>query len=280
MKFLAVICRCRDEFFIQEFCDYYLKQGVDDVYIIDDDSEDKTIYNFLDSPRYVNVNLIKTTRQYHDATTSNNPLNTNDETNKLYGSIRHDYEWMIYVDVDEFITTKRNFAMTIREQLQNINTQHPHVHWILSPWVLMSGLHNIENPKSILSSILYRHDQNIKHLYPVKKFKCTYNRIYCKSIFKPQYFEYIKDHGPPPGDEIKYNGIDLQPNRISGYCIKKLRNHGIETGVFLCYHYRYISLQHARSKLNTNGWYINDGYTLEDLQATYPEIYDDTFLRK
>lgn len=43
-QFLGLITRCKDEFFIKEFCDYYKSQGVDKIYIIDDDSDDKTIY--------------------------------------------------------------------------------------------------------------------------------------------------------------------------------------------------------------------------------------------
>lgn len=45
--YLGLITRCKDEFFIEEFCKYYLSQGVDEIYIIDYNSEDKTIYNNL-----------------------------------------------------------------------------------------------------------------------------------------------------------------------------------------------------------------------------------------
>ena len=44
-KFLGLITRCKDEFFVGEFCKYYLSQGVDFIYIIDDDSNDKSIYD-------------------------------------------------------------------------------------------------------------------------------------------------------------------------------------------------------------------------------------------
>ena len=43
--FLGLITRCKDEFFIKEFCDYYLQQGVDKIYVIDDNSNNKSIYN-------------------------------------------------------------------------------------------------------------------------------------------------------------------------------------------------------------------------------------------
>ena len=36
MKFLGLITRCKDEFFLKEFVDYYLSEGVDHIYILDD----------------------------------------------------------------------------------------------------------------------------------------------------------------------------------------------------------------------------------------------------
>ena len=62
---------------------------------------------------------------------------------------------------------------------------------------------------------------------------------------------------------------------------KNLRNEDIEKAYFICYHYRYISEENSIHKLKTNGWYINDEYSLEDMKtSTYPEIYDDTMLKK
>lgn len=281
MKFVSLICRCRDEYFIQEFCDYYLKQGVDTIYILDDESTDQSIYDFKSQTQYSDVKIIKCKRQYEHATTINNELNVHDETNKLYKSIRTEYEWVIYVDVDEFITTKKNSNLTIREQLKEIDQQHSHISCILVPWVIMSGLHHKTNPKSVLQSILYRQSQDIRHPYHKKKFDCRYDSTFCKSIFKPIY-EHVKDHGPvsTSPEVVKYNSVDLTTKNIDNFTYKRLRECDIERGYFMCYHYRYISEQHAITKLQTYGWYINDGYTLKDLQTSYPEIYDCTFLNK
>ena len=51
MYFLGLITRCKDEFFIKEFCDYYLSQGVDKIFVIDDDSNDKSIYDTIHDAR-------------------------------------------------------------------------------------------------------------------------------------------------------------------------------------------------------------------------------------
>ena len=48
-KYLGLLARCKDEFYVREFVEYYLSQGIDKIYIIDDNSEDKSIYKeFLD----------------------------------------------------------------------------------------------------------------------------------------------------------------------------------------------------------------------------------------
>ena len=40
-KLLALITRHKDEPFLRQFCLYYITQGIDDIYIIDDNSKDK-----------------------------------------------------------------------------------------------------------------------------------------------------------------------------------------------------------------------------------------------
>ena len=47
-KFLALITRHKDEPFLRQFCFYYITQGIDDIYIIDDNSEDKKTLKELD----------------------------------------------------------------------------------------------------------------------------------------------------------------------------------------------------------------------------------------
>ena len=280
-KFLAALTRCRDEFFIKEWVDYYLSQGVDSIYIIDDNSEDKSIYDFADSREYKNVNIIYEKQYFKDTTTQQQcELDKNSPSNKLFqSSIKGKYEWLVYCDVDEFIVTKKHFHLTLRERLQQLNTN---IKWICVPWVFMAG-DSEKNPKSILGEVLYRMDHDKEHPYKVKKFRCRYYKIECKSIIKADYFSYIRDHGPAGEKHLfsRINGVDLTETRLDTGRFCNLRNHDIESGEFLCYHYRYISDEHAKNKLKTNGWYINDGYTFEDLKSSaYLEIYDDTFVRK
>jgi len=278
-KFLSILTRCRDEFYIKEWVDYYLSQGVDSIYIIDDDSKDKSIYDFASNKEYKNVNIIYEKRNYANTNTQQQgKLDKNCPSNKIFRSkIKGNYKWLIYCDVDEFMVTKKCFDLTLRERLETIPDN---ISAIAIPWVLMSGAKLNKNPKSVLRELVYRHDHDKRHPHQVQKFRCRYGEIEYKCIFKPDRYKNIMDHEPLPYRQI-VNGVSLKFRRLKWGRFRGLRNRDIENGEFLCYHYRYISDQHAKEKLKTNGWYINDGYSFEDLKSSsYPEIYDDTLLRK
>ncbi len=60
-----------------------------------------------------------------------------------------------------------------------------------------------------------------------------------------------------------------------------LREEDIKNGYLLCYHYRIISKENSINKLKTNSWYIQNGYTIDDLMTCdYPEIIDETLKYK
>ncbi|MEP1488890.1 MAG: glycosyltransferase family 2 protein [Algibacter sp.] len=267
---LGLICRCKDEYFIEEFVNYYLNEGVDCIYIIDDDSNDKSIYKNLLEKTKVNIifekNIIPT--KFH---------------NKLYKSIKNHYDWMIYVDADEFITTKKNSKKTIREELL---TTFKDSHCIKIPWVMMSCNSLEKSPKSILKTNVHRWNHDFRHenkLSTYPKFRCRYDMIEVKSIFKPAFFQDIKCHHPinPISREIKISdGVRNKPSELNHLCFN-LREESIQTGYLLCYHYRVISIENCINKLKTNKWYIDDGYNLQDLMSTdYSEIIDLTMRNK
>ena len=265
MFFLGLITRCKDEFFIKEFCDYYLSQGVDKIFVIDDNSNDKSIYNNIDDNRIEIIyekNIIK-----------------NEYANKLYKQIKSNFKWMIYCDVDEFITTKKNIINTIKDEL---NTTFKDVDCIKIPWVMMSCNAIEKNPNSILLENTYRWNHNKKHPHKIAKFRCRYNQIEVKCIFKTDKFNSICDHHPKEksGDILIVNSISKEKQQLTPFH-KNLRENDIENGILLCYHYRIISKENSINKLKNNLWYIKNGYTIDDLMSCdYPEIIDETLKNK
>ena len=282
-EFLAVLTRCRDEFYIKEWVDYYLSQDVESVYIIDDDSEDKSIYDFANEGQYKNVYIVYEKRKYQNTTTAQQcKLDKDSPSNKVFRSeIKNKYEWLIYCDVDEFITTKKHHDMTLRERLKRLDDT---VECVVVPWVLMSGANLIKNPNSVLKEVVFRHDHDKRHPHRVQKFRCRYDKIECKCITRTNKIDILTDHGvvPTGGSLNKHNSIDLKKDkRLSNGQFVDLRNEDIENGELLCYHYRYISEEHAMGKLETNGWYINDGYSFEEFKSSsYAEIHDNTLFNK
>ena len=87
--------------------------------------------------------------------------NQMDEVNKLYKQIKQNFEWIISVDVDEFITTKKNIKNTIRDELLTVFNNFD---CICIPWVMMSCNGKKENPKSILLENTFRWNHDNKHV--------------------------------------------------------------------------------------------------------------------
>ena len=265
MYFLGLITRCKDEFFIKEFCEYYLSQGVDKIFIIDDNSKDKSIYDNINDSRVEIIfqrDIIKT-----------------NYANFFYKKIKSNFKWIIYCDVDEFITTKKNIKNTIRGEL---NTTFKNVDCIKIPWVMMSSNSIEKNPKSILVENTYRWNHNLKHPHKIVKFRCRFSKIEVKCIFKTSKFNSIWDHHPKErvGRVSIVDSINKKKQGLSPfYC--NLRENDIKNGILLCYHYRIISKENNKNKLQNNLWYKRGGYTLDDLMSSdHPEIRDETLKHK
>ena len=179
---IGLLTRCKNEPYITEFVKYYISQGVDIIYILDDEST-KNIYKRVRS--YKNVCII-----YDKNIIKNNSILN------VYKKIKNHFDWLIYVDVDEFITTKKNISNTIREELE---TTFKNAACVKIPWVMMSCNSIKKNPRCLLKTNIYRWNHDNKHenkLSSEKKFRCRYDKIETKCIFKPKFFDNIKDNCP------------------------------------------------------------------------------------
>lgn len=293
MYFLGLITRCKDEFFIEEFCNYYLSQGVDMIYIIDDNSINKTIYNNLINNQKIIIHYMTDLNdKCHDLACSDSCTCNRVIANNVYQSIKNNFKWMIYVDVDEFVTTKKNINKTIKDELR---TTLKDFDCIKIPWIIMS-CHGKNNPKSVLKNNIYR--INYGKIY---NFKCNSlkgknkfsiqndgKQIQTKSIFKCSKFNSIhdklkpSDHFPidPIHDNLKIiNSVNLQNMDLHKQDFNTIDENIIKNSFLLCYHYRIISEEHALNKMKTNNWYIENGYSLQDLTINQSKDITDLTLR-
>lgn len=272
--FLGLITRCKDEFFIKEFCLYYLSQGVDKIYILDDNSIDKSIYNDISN----NPDIIIS---YQKNMVYRNYKNQMEKVNEVYNQIKNDFKWIISVDVDEFITTKKNLNKTIKQELE---TTFKDYDCIKIPWVMFGSGGQKKNPKSILESNIYRWNHDIEHPYPMKfaKFKCRYNKIEVKCIFKTNKFEIIHVHTPKkPLERVNIiNSINLSRSNLTPF-YNNLREEDIKNAYLVCHHYRIISEENSINKVKQSNLYRRLKITLNHLNLfDYSEIKDETLKNK
>ena len=267
-NFLALLVRGKDEPYVSEFVEYYLKQGVDKIYIVDDNSK-QDVYKDVVQNKSVKIIYSKNT----------NPDNT-DNIKNVYKKIKNKYEWLINVDMDEYITTKKNIHSTIRDELQ---TTFKDCMCVKIPWVMMSCNSIRYNPKSLLKTNVYRWNHNKKHINKITdepKFRCRYNEIEVKCIFKPRYFDDIFYHNPThPNCNVKIvESIRNTEQKLDSF-YPKLRERDIKEGYLLCYHYRLVSIEQCLDKIKYNAWYKK--YTLNQiLSFDYPELKDTTLKDK
>ncbi|MBA42756.1 MAG: hypothetical protein CMF62_01960 [Magnetococcales bacterium] len=259
--FLSILVRVKDEPFINEFVQYYLKEGVDFIYIWDDNSTLK-YSDYI----YKNENV-----QVYLKNNYQHPQN-------LYEKIRFDTEWLAFIDADEFITTKKNNKKTLRDELQ---TTFKDVQCVKIPWVMFSCNNRKKDPKSLTKELLWRWDHDKKHPHPNNFFKgrCRYTSIDCKSIFKTSRFKFLNkdsDHYPSGtiGNIRIVNSINKKKTKLNPFYYH-LREKDIKNGYLVCFHYRLISQESCQRKIETNKYYKN--FKIEDLMlCDYCEIYDET----
>ena len=277
-NFLALITRCKNEPYVTEFVNYYLNQGVDKIYIIDDNSDNdiyKEVLNISNVKIIFNKNFII---KHNDI---NKRFGQFYGCNKLYKKIKNKYEWIIVVDMDEYITTRKHITSTIREELE---TTFIDSMCIKIPWVMMASNSIKKNPKSLLKTNIYRWNHNNKHINTethLNKFRCRYNNIEVKCIFKPKYFKNIFMHHPLhpiSKNVIIVDGIYNRKANLDPF-YQNLRENNIQEGYLLCYHYRIVSIENCVNKINNNILYKH--FKLTDLLSTdYPEIIDNTLKTK
>lgn len=275
---IGLLTRCKEEPYVTEFVEYYLSQGVDHIYIVDDDSPKETYRDVATNPR-VSIQYGKLFDDTH--TWDDWRIHQLDVCKETYSRIRAEYDWMIFVDMDEYITTRKHVTHTIRDELE---TTFADCDCVKVPWVIMSCNSIKDNPTSLLKENIYRWNHDLRHENAVctnLKFRCRYDTIEVKCIFKPAKFESLTCHYPLGANDAQVRCVDSvynKPSAVDPY-YQNLREADINVGYLLCYHYRIVSIEQCLQKIRTNLHYKT--YSLEDLLSfDYPELLDETMRLK
>lgn len=272
---IILIVRCKDEPFIHEFVEYYINEGIDHILIYDDNSKNEA-YDKIDDVFLPYVEIMK---NKVSCPTLNN---LNNQFNDCYEKIQN-YDWAIYVDADEYISSKD--GKNIRTHLE---TTFKGCDYIKVPWVMMARNKRVKNPESLLQDVTHRWNHDINHIQTIKsttqKFVPMYHAIGTKAIFNPKKFTRLQVHSPVPPEDFEnikaVDSVHLKPFKmVLGHeRYKEFREHDISSAVLLCYHYRFCSEEHIYYK------HQNTVYNFENIEAClnydYPDLIDNTLRDK
>ena len=247
MPFLSLITRYLNEPFLEEFVEYYLSEGVDHIFVLFDvDSTIPIKKSIIDHKK---VTILKSVNFKKRQTM---------DVNQLYKQIRTQFEWVIFVDCDEFITSTIQ-SKTIRDEL---SVQYKAVDCIKVPWVMMSSGDRDDDPPTILQHLTTRWNHDLRHPHPNNwtKGRCRYNQIEVKMITKCSKFKNLGLHfpiNPVSNNNICIESINNGQTDVNAF-YNDLHENDIANASLLCYHYRIFSKASAKRKLINNKL---DGYS-------------------
>ena len=247
-NFLAIICRIRnEEFMMKTFIPYYISQGVDKIYLIDDNRFNDALY-----PETVtnnkHVEFIRSSDIPNNSSDKKNIIEEMVNANIVYKRIRPFTKWVMNIDADEFIYTKND--KTIRETLI---TDFKEADLIFIPWVMFSNNGREFDGDDILIDNVHRWNHDKRHDTGFAKTGGRFDKIECKPIFKAEFFESFKNpHTPTEQNKKEINivdGVTNLPRKPSdSFRYFNFRESHIKNAIFLCNHYRFSSIERIKLK--------------------------------
>jgi glycosyltransferase involved in cell wall biosynthesis len=172
--YLCVCCLIKNEAkYIEEWIEHYISQGVDHIYLVNNNSTDdlfKKIEKFTDLVTIINDN--------ENFDIYNNPDKQKNILNRNFHTVINSSKWCIIVDIDEFIFG--NNGDTIASYLNTIGDNIGCIYVIWKLYFDLYGNHSkVKNIKTRLNIDLYSdYDEHIKHFMK-----------FGKSIFRTKYLD-------------------------------------------------------------------------------------------
>ena len=281
-NFLTILLRIRNEnLFLESFIKHYFAEGVDEIYILDDNSTQPFPKIVEDERVFI-----------YEATTFKSHHEKLYDSQMLYNHLLRDKtEWFMFVDADEFITTRRNPNKTIREELE---TTFKDADLIKIPWIMFGSNGQDKNPKQVLTDTIWRWNHDKKHPHPKEAMKiwkhrcCKYDKIEVKSIFKTEAFAKLTTHCPSdPTRKINivdgvYNIQNYMNEPETEIWYHNLREESIDRAYLACNHYRNISKEQMRQKADDSHlplYRVENCYELQ-LASDFSEKKDEFIKNK
>jgi hypothetical protein len=249
MHFVSVVAMFKNESqVIKEWIEHYLSEGVCHFYLIDNGSDDD--YFSKISP-YIEIGLITLVKDSY-----RQPIGTQDVLyNKHYLSkIKHESEWIIVVDVDEYIYG-RNGHDTISTYLASISAD---IDKIVLPWKMFGSNGIINQPEHIVSSFTKRETDKMFHERVLDRPNQNHAG-HSKSIIRVARLIYLSTHS---------SSIDSKNVRFSDYSHIDFKQYDSEKQNMHINHYSHMSLEYyTKTKIKRGGGQSGMIYTMDKFNA-------------
>lgn len=235
---------------LNEWINHYIKEGVDMFFLIDNGSTDNYLYilNPYIKQGKVILNINNTKHQQVNL------------YNKYYLNISKKYDWVMVIDLDEFVYSRNNFK-TIKNYLKSL---HSNINQVFIPWKMFGSSGHIIQPNSVINSFTLRFN------YAAEK------QINCKCITRGKVLNFINIH---------YSDINVSSGKITSDGLLKqgiLENANISEQILLnsnlhLNHYAIQSLEFFKSVKMTRGDNCNKSMdTIRNLNYFNAYDYKDT----
>ena len=261
---------------VYEFVDHYESEGADRIFIMEDSTADHV--NVSAFPRVESRRVRLTNDQGGDLTRFVQPL-------------KDKCTWIASVDIDEFLTTKKHAARTVREELQQ---SFDDVDLIHVPWVYMSFDPNVDHAKSLREECVYRWDYNKKHSTEFRHCADISYALNSKGVIRSRRFSHFDD----PHRVVMVNEsiiVQGHPNRTAptsdSNIVLRFHEKDLSETLLALYHYRFGDMNDLLRRAekcdrqevgNFARCHGNSSATTESyLQfCNYREVHDDTLKNK
>lgn len=278
---IAMIKNEHDKF--ASWIPYYLGEGADFIYVIDDRSDPPLEYAHP-NVRIDHINGLLYAPGPKLYKTSSKQTNILEEgIEKVI--FQRDCKWTMSVDVDEFVTTIRNERNTVKEELE-LHFQDYQV--IDVPWVAMA----YDRPvKHLLFDMVYRWDHDIPHHQKLQAFvssekfkRFTFTKPIFRSDRKCHLVESVHGAGGCEGPYYRVDGVTRSRHTRT---ILTLSEAMLQDAHLAIYHYRYAGVANLREKCQAStslmkGYYFSSPQEcIEQLsKLNSPDVFDPIMVRK
>jgi hypothetical protein len=260
LKVVVVAIFKNEAHILEEWIQHYLREGVDTFLLIDNDSDDNymdILKKYIDAGKVI-LNIDK--ERYKQIQHYNN---------YYLNKVKNEYDWVLLVDLDEFIYARNGFN-TIKDYLKSLDNN---VAQIFIPMKLYGSSGFIEQPKLVVENFIKR------------KIYKTNQSMYTKTIMRCNKLKRFDNHSSQIINGIEISATNnTRNNNYKNRCLDTISEDILKKSYLHLNHYEIQSWDWFKIKMTrgsaltkTPHFTRNEAYFKEH---DYNDIIDDELAKK